>query len=314
MRINFASKTLFDNEKVLPINPPPPIDLDELFELKVFRVSKTSVDPFEEIQIQWDIQINKEGTSFDDYHFSLVSTEINLIDDLEASGTVTFAPNKNTLLRIQGRKRGVGRNLLTLGSGIALTVDELDTIVIPLPARVIDYMAEDKLKEFTSSTASIRLKGEPTSNWSVFSIEYKFPLEIVINNFFNGDLDLKINIFFDVIHEAIGSTLDVTITHSSDVDFHLAEDIFSFGHTASIAKTIEKLLPLILDCKFKDIEKSIINELRQLIGTRSDTHRLLDVRIIVDGNFTRLEIVLSPLPAEQNPRPSFGDTTETIIL
>lgn len=302
MRINVSANTLTDDGLLAPVDPQPPLDINALFDLVSFRASKTTFSPFEEIEIEWSIKPKDPNTEFGDFLFSLVATSAVLVDDLNASSTFTFSPHKNTLLKIQGHHRGRG-GATTLGHGIALSVDESSCLVQEFLRVVLDEAVKTALSNLTSQTAELRLRGTVVSTWNLGSIEYYFPLELVLPNFYNGDVDVNIVIKFDVHHDGRKSDLEVMINHSSDVNFHWAEDIFSFGGSAIIANTADRLVPLILECETGKLELQIIRLFLAFLGRAVDTHRLLDVRVVPLGS-PRLDIIafiLCPLPAEPEP-------------
>ena len=296
MRISVSADTLSGNGLLTPIDPPPPLDIDDLFDLVIFRTSKTTFKPFEEINVEWSIRAKDSNTEFDDFLFSLVATDTVLADDIDASGRFTFAPHKNTLLKIRGRHRTRG-GINTLEHGIALTVDESDCLVREFLRDVLDGAVNTTLTGLTSQTPELRLRGEVVSTWKLGSIEYHFPLELVLNNFFNGDLDVDIDLTFDVHHDGSESELEVTIDHSSDVNFHWLEDALSLGSTAIIAATADRMVPLILECELRQQEIQIIRVFMAFLQRDLDTHRLLDVRVIPRGNsrLATLDFILCPL-------------------
>ena len=317
MRISVSANSLSDNGLLTPIDPPPPLDIDDLFELELFRTSKTTFFPFEEIDVQWSIRAKTANTEFDDYLFTLVATDNILVNDLPASGMATFSPHKNTLLKIQGRHRTRG-GVNTLGQGIALSVDESSCLVREFPRVVFDDIVNTALTGLTSQTAEIRLQGEVRSTWKLGSIEYYFPLELVLNNFFNGDLDVKIELTFAVHHNGSQSELEVNIDHASDVNFHGLEDVLSLGSSAIIAATANRMVPLILECEMRQQEIQVVRSFMAFLRRDLDTHRLLAVRVAPLGNsrLANIAFVLCPLPVEPEPivpdAPRGGELTPPI--
>ena len=290
-----------------PIDPPPLLDINNFFILNIFRASKTTFSPFEELEIEWSISPINLSIDFADYEFTLNANDTILAESLDAFGVIPFSPHKNTLLRIRGRKRA-GGSFTTLGDTISLTVDESKCMRLEVPSSVIDAEVKNAFSDIANSSAVIRLrKGvvnsnpfqigelEVVSNWSLGSIEYYFPLEIVINNYFNGNLDVTLTITCQVNHSDTDSEFDVTINHTSDVDFDSSEDILSLGSSAIIAETADRLLPLLLDCKLKSIELQIIRMVMTYLSPFLDDHRLLAVRIIPLGNLSYIAFVLCPI-------------------
>lgn len=286
-----------------PIDPPPPPNIDDFFQLDLLSASKTSFAPFEEIEIEWAISSKDPDTRFSDFAFSLVDTYGVLVDDLEPTGSTTFTPHRNTLVRVRGRRLG-GTAPTTLGQGLALSVDEDNCVRVEIPHQLIDDPIFQHLEQLTSDTAEIRLRSkpeEPVATYTPGLISYDFPLEIIINNFFNADLDVTLEIRFTVDIDASGSELDVTVSHASDVDFSTFEDIASLGATSKIAEAIEKVLPLIFECQTREMERVIIHSLLSHPGVRralNEGKRLLAVRVVPLGNFDHLVVILCAPPPE----------------
>lgn len=290
-----------------PIDPPPLLDINNFFILNIFRASKTTFIPFEELEIEWSISPINLNVDFADYEFTLNAHDATLAESIDASGVIQFSPHKNTLLRIRGRKRA-GGSFTTLGDTITLTVDESKCKKQEIAGSIIDFFVKDAFSDINNSTASIRLrKGvlktvprtigelEIVSNWNLGYIEYYFPLEVVMNNFFNADLDVTLTLTCQVNHSDKDSELDVTIDHTSNVNFDASEDILSSGASVIVAKTANKLVPLLLDCELKSIELLFIREIMGLISDELSIHRLLDVRIVPLGNLSHIVIVLCPI-------------------
>ncbi len=70
MKIRLGARRA-DNDDIFDPVDPPVIDIDDLFDLESLTVSKTPVQPFEEVGIAWAIRGKDPDHSFSDYVFSL---------------------------------------------------------------------------------------------------------------------------------------------------------------------------------------------------------------------------------------------------
>ena len=97
----------------------------------------------------------------------------------------------------------------------------------------------------------------------------------------------------------------MSIEHASNVDFDTVENILSLGNASTAAKTANRLLPLVLDCRVSVLEREIVRLLLSFIQPWLGTHRLLYVRPVpLPDGFSYLAVALCPLPeapAEDDP-------------
>lgn len=325
MRINVTGRGPTDGEIVTPIDPPPPLDINEFFELRSLGASATDVVPFANVDVAWSIAA-REGVAFQDFVFDLVTYGEDPVTDIGPNGQVRLAPYRSTLVRVVGRRRGSG-DRSTLGEGLVIAVDESQCETVEISSAYVNAQVIDRLTRLTSDTAELRLRRrtvprrppatgfhevelevEPT--WELGVVRYFFPLEVVINNFFNADLDVTIWIRFSVHHQGDDTDVEVRIEHSSEVDFDTVENILSLGHAGTAAKTANRLIPLVLACEARVLERDILREVLGFLGPRLDTHRLLAIRVVPLENFSYLAIVLCPLPDEPDwPGPVVVDPT-----
>lgn len=299
MRISVTHGTHGDGGVLAPIDPPPVSEIDDLFELVRFDASPRTFTPFHDVVVSWEIVPRTDDVGFEDYVFSLVTTEGTAVEELEsATGSAVLHPTRNTLVRIRGRRRLQGRGVTTLGQGLALTADTSDCITREIPSFLLDALFAQRVADLTSSTASLRTRGneEVVADWGERRIRYRLPLELVLNNFFNGDVDITLELTFRVHHDDDESELEVTIDHDSDANFHFLEDIASVGTSAIVAKTLRKMLPLLLDCITSKVEEIVVRQMVTFIRPLLSTHRLLMVDIVPAGNLSYLSLVLCPLP------------------
>ena len=170
----------------------------------------------------------------------------DLVNPIAPSGSHRFNPQKNTLVRVRGRKLG-GAKPTTLGSGLALSADESGCTTVEILQAVFDGILFDRFNRITAENAELRLRRvpdpdtppgqlptgtielQPESEWTRESADYYFPFEIVINNFPNANLDLHLSIFFNVRHESGDSEFEVRVTHMSNTDFSAFEDAITLA-------------------------------------------------------------------------------------
>lgn len=169
---------------------------------------------------------------------------------------------------------------------------------------------------------TIELK--PESDWTVERIRYKFPLEIILENFFNADLDVYMEIRFMIQHEETGTTLDVDVTFDVDANFETGEHVLSFltpfsgAATLAISKTLNNVLPMVLDCRKTNIEANIGNH---LIDDRVTTAlnglsdgRIYDVRIVPGSGFNNNIFVIVCAISEESEEDNSGPVVEPVVV
>ena len=292
-----------------PITTPPnPISMDDFFVLELFTSSKISVSPFEEIEINWSIKTVDENLNFDDFIFVL---EVNsngeaILDNLEGAGSHKYLVHSNVRFSIKVFHRTQGLKGY-LAKSLTISVDSSNAIVKEIPQILIDPIVDNRVSQLLSEQPVLRKRDRDNlieSTWSTRSIVFDLPLDIVLNNFHNGDLDIEIETKFSVDFNGSDPILDVALSIKSlDADFSLFEDITSFGNSATIAAVVEELLPFILNNNLKNIERSIIELIGDLIFSQSDLdgHLLHSVRVIPDDSASRVEFYFFPTP-ERNGR------------
>jgi hypothetical protein len=188
----------------------------------------------------------------------------------------------------------------------------LDAVLFSRFNRITTQNAELRLRRVVDPdtppgqppTGTIEL--QPESEWTRESANYYFPLEILISTFPDASLDLHLSVFFNVRHETGDSELEVRVTHESDADFTAFEDVITLGNAAAVARTLDKVLPLVFECERGHIEAAILQSILGLGGVRDalQSNRLLAARLIVDDDprTNRLALVFCPLPG----RPGIG--------
>lgn len=300
MRISIDHGRRLDGGLVIGgIDPPPPVDVNELFRLTQFEAAKTTIAPFENVAVSWSIE-PVDGTDPDDYAFDLVSPNgvVHALD-IPLQGAYSHEGHKTMLLMIAVRRRGRER-LGLLDPTLQVQVDESDCLVRTIPAFLVDALVDAEVDALTGATPELRLRSGRSveSTWNFFRIGYDLPLEVVIDGFFNADLDVDLEFRFQVTHNGERTDLDVTVGHDTDVDFSTLEDILSLGSGPVIAATAERILPLVLACEARQIEAQVARHLLDFIEPDLDDHRLLAVRVYPDDHAggPRLELILCPFP------------------
>ena len=134
------------------------------------------------------------------------------------------------------------------------------------------------------------------STWSPGVIEYYLPLRLIIPKFFDADWDVHAELRFTMEHSEEDSELNVDIDHRSDVRFDVVEHVLTLGSATVVQKTADKLLPLVLDCELRSVERAIARQLIGFYQTRLTTHRLYSVRVVGEqpGLTPNLEFTFCP--------------------
>ncbi len=304
MRINISNSLSNDLRRggviVGPSDPPPPVDINDRLSLDQFSVSDTRPKPFEEFDVTWAISA-RNNANLADYEFRLKTHYDPMGDSIAPQGTQTFAIHTQTLLSLQAKRIGSGA-WRTVGQAIAMQIDDSTCEHREFPGSLFDATIEQQVEAALADVAALRLTGSGIDvDWFTSHIAIKIPLEIVLNNFFNGNLSITLKIYFGVDYDSNQEcNLDVTVFSSEDANFHWLEDIASLGHTATIAKTIEKLMPTIMAPIIARTERGILAGLCAYLdlGNYFDDHRLLSVRIVPNGNLNYLDFVFCEKIAE----------------
>lgn len=274
-------------------------DIAEFFQLDSLTLSKSTVVPFEEVTVSWAISAKRSDIQPTDFGFTLYGPDENVLDHLGLSGSTIVRPRASSFLYLRGHKTGSASS--PLGSPQILTVDQSSCQTVEIPKDFFDAAVNARLPQLSRSGSQIRLRNNDpvVSSWTAYSVRYVLPLKIVINNFFDADLDVVLTIAFRLSHTEASSDLDVSITDKTDVDFSTIEDILSLGSSSLIAKLIEKIVPLILACPIQLMEAAVLREILSYPAVRqalNEGKRLLDVRPVAMAGFEHLAITLCGLP------------------
>lgn len=317
MKINITPGKLNQGELLIddrnPIPPFPGIDINDLFDLEIFELSKNNVKPFQLVTLKWSIVAKKQNINIADYRFRLkVISPKEIIDsDLEPSGESTHHPISGLLYQITGERRGIG-NGKTLGKFIQLIVDKSNCFTELLPKNIflglvrveydklINEIKELKRGQKIISTDPV-VYGDKEVTLDFDAIPNKmhlfFPFMLDIPFFFNADFDVKIQLKIRVTHEDLETSLSVDANISSDVSFSVGEHILSGGNAFSVQKTADKLMPIILECKRPNIEKGVLRSLLSYIDnlTNLTKNRLLKIHLNTEN---QISFVFCPIENE----------------
>jgi hypothetical protein len=304
-----AAGQIFSPLDPVPGDPPPAHDtINDFFQLANLRPSRTNYQPFDGVDVDWTItQVG--SIAFSNYRFGLFASppERPLHSDLAEtiptggiqvagsfSGAVSSTLYREGTMWIMGTPRG-GNAWQTLGSPVTISPDTSSCTVLSIPRPYIDTAVTDQVSDLTSSTASVVLRGEVTVSWITSYISYAIPLRLVLENFFNANLDVVLRVGFDVIHRQTVSDVDVSIGYDFDVVFTKWENIGSFGVASKVEGAIEGILPLILECVKTSGEMQLMVAILNLIESAGPNKRLLQIRIVDDPQNSRVEIVTCPI-------------------
>lgn len=319
MRIRIGNLTADTGNVALPGDPPRPDDLDELFDVAIFRVDPNPAPPFSEIAVEWAIRPSDQAVRIEDFEFRILGAGTTIhFPDIDQAGRETFQLLRATTLRLFGRRRS-GGGWSTLGDPLSVGIDETGCRLKVIERLLVDLFVFDTVETETSESSRIRFRHvtrpvssaspqqqfetvvlEPSSSWRSDGIGYTFPLEIVINNFFNANLDLDVTLRFSVSHEDGDTELSVDADYTFDIDFPNLEDVISLGHSATAAATARKMLPLILNCRKRDIEAAVIRGVLRIaaLGAGPDPERLFDIQIDANSPERILMRFCPPVPAQ----------------
>ena len=324
MKINITAGKLNQGGLVIgDRNPFPTVDINDLFDLEIFELSKNNVRPFQLVTLKWSIVAKKANIDIADYRFRLkvLSPEEIINSDLEPSGEATHRPISRLMYQITGERRGAG-NGRTLGGFIRLIVDRSNCFTRLLSEDAflgfvrLEYDA--LIREVKELKRGQKLIGtdpveyadkEVTLDFDAIPniMRLDFPFMLDIPSFFNADFDVSIQLKVRVDHEDLETSLIVDADISSDVSFSTSEHILSVGHAFTVQKTADKLMPMIMDCRKPKIEKGVITSLLSYISIITDLskNRLLEIHLHTANQisfvFCPIENdLLEPLVFEEN--------------
>lgn len=156
MRIRVNSSSTGGGEVLVPGDPVPPVDLEDLFVVDTFETDETEAPPFTTVKVNWKIEPKDVETRFEDFEFRLIAPPQFVVSEITADGAHAFTLLRTTSLRLQGRRNG--SPWMLLGPSITVSVDESNCRLIHLHGNGIDAEVFAELEKVTSDTAELRLR------------------------------------------------------------------------------------------------------------------------------------------------------------
>ncbi|ODR82472.1 hypothetical protein BG842_24960 [Haladaptatus sp. W1] len=97
--------------------------------------------------------------------------------------------------------------------------------------RTVDAIVYTELKKFISDIAELRLRGksEPSSDWNADRIRYYFPLELVTPEFPNADMDVWMDVEFQLVHDKDGVDIELVLDFETNVIYSMNEIMITVG-------------------------------------------------------------------------------------
>lgn len=275
--------------------PLPEFDINSILKIERFTVSNSRPFPFENFEVDWLVTAAKNDINIADYQFRIKSHYDILADNIGNQGQISISIYNQTLLRVQASFIG-SYKWYTLGNPITMPIDVSNCEEKDFPGVLLDDSLSDTTIAELENIPALRLRSgkEVEATWHNQYIEYKIPLEIVLNNFFNGDLDITWKVYFRIDYDSNSDcNLEVFISSNEDANFHWLEDLTTLGHTATIAATIERLMPTIMQPIISRAELAIANGLLTYLGLNNyfDTHKMMSVSIMPNLPFNHLKFM-----------------------
>ena len=292
-----------DGGVFVPGDPlPPTISTSDLFEVELFEAADNPGLPMRENTLSWRVVAKDASTNMDDYEFRMTVFGHFTLWPVEPEGTTSFRQNRDTLALLWVRKGG--GSWVSFDTAVTLPLDKSACVDVEILGLLLQGTVFEQINRILNAEDTLRYRRvvvpkdpnqpnnglkktvqlEPSVDWSVQRVKFTLPLEIVLDNFFNGDLDVTMEVRFDVDVTGPESAVDVQVSFTADTNFSGGEDVLSLGHTATIAAVLDRMIPPLLKCKSPRIEAEI---LRGLLN--------LEVRSVVDdmpgGDIFKVSIV-----------------------
>jgi hypothetical protein len=302
MRINISNKInsfkVGDPRVFDPVGPRPP-GINSLLDVQQFEASRTLVAPFEDFTLNWVIVAKQPDVVVENYDIRLSFDPYGnstLSQTFEATDTVQTSIWQDRRLTLQAKLK-TENNWRSLNPPVQMQIDQSECLALELPVSLLLQQMATELDDAISSILVLRRKGDLTYSNRIDHLEIKAPLEIVLNNFFNGDFDITFRLSMRAdIASNNDCNLSVELDSSQNANFHWLEDILSGGVSATIAKTVERLVPYILAPILTQAERAILEGFCVFIdiGNLLDTHTLFDVNLQTPGKITFVLCDTSP--------------------
>jgi len=270
-----------DGGVFVPVDPVPPSNtITELFVIRRFEALNNPGHPMQQNAVNWSITVRDADTSIEEYQFRLVVFGHLILNSVQPQGSAPFQQTRDTLASLWVR-HGQG-TWASFDQKLRISLDrsqctEITVLGLLFQGVVLEQVRrrieEEDILRYRKITRPVDpsqpngphevIQLEPEVDWSIHRVRFTLPLEIVLPNFFDGDLDVIMEVRFNVDVEGDESVVDVQVSFKSDANFAVGEDILSLGHTATIAATLDRIIPSLLKCQTPRIEAEI---LRQLIN------------------------------------------------
>ncbi|ODR81719.1 hypothetical protein BG842_17730 [Haladaptatus sp. W1] len=308
MNIRVNNNTRTGGQIVAPDDPVPPVDLEEYFSVVTFETTKTEAPPFSEVKVSWAIESKDDKTQFEDFEFRLNGPPLFTLDEIPADGEHSFTIHYTTFLQLQGRQSG--SPWMPLGPRLTVSIDDTECQVVGWDNRTVDAIVYTELKKFISDIAELRLRGksEPSSDWNADRIRYYFPLELVTPEFPNADMDVWMDVEFQLVHDKDGVDIELVLDFETNVIYSMNEIMITGGIAAKVASLVEDIMPMVLECPKRQIQNRFKNDLIDVPAVKNGlkTGEFYDIRIVTQGRGW-IEILICKPPTEP------GDSSEEVV-
>lgn len=277
-----------------------------LFNLEVFEASVNPAPPMMNNNISWRITVIDQTTAIGNYEFRLNAFGHILNEAIDPEGSIDIFQKSATLATISVRRRNTGESWRAFGESLRIGFDETGCETIENWGPFLEDAVIQSFQTRLSGIAALRFKAgsETKVDWTAQRIRFKFPLEVVLNNFFNADFMLEMEIRFKVDPRPNGSVISAEVEFESNVNFHWLEDVGSGGSAPIIAFTLNKFMPTLLDCMKGEVEASILEAiLDDRVGqaiAQLPGGDVFQIRIVPDPNDRNniVNVIVCPTRAE----------------
>ncbi|MEO0983573.1 MAG: hypothetical protein AAFX03_13085 [Pseudomonadota bacterium] len=246
-----------------------PIDrtnINDFFQLDRFEVAPLDPEPFDTVRIEWAISPLSASVDVSDFTFDLLGLGNEARENIPLTGSAIYRPVMSSGVRINGRRSGGARS--PLGDIKLVQLNKSNCLRLEFPTEIFDSVLSDELDALQADFPELRQRGAFESVVGSDFIQYRIPLKLVIDGFFDADLNVEIRARVLLAHFEDRAEMDLVLSQSSDAIFSTAEDIFSFGQTGKVEKLIERIVPLLLRPKLRDIERSALAMLFEIPSVR----------------------------------------------
>ncbi len=200
--------------------------------LRSFTVSPSTIHPFEQATVAWDVDVPASVSSEIAVSFKLDG------DFVPKSGSKVVSPFTSHAFQLEVRSEHTGR---VLGTKL-LQIDASECVDAGLPRRSIEVQAQAVKNLLVAGSLSSR--GDLTVAMKPpGEMVFHVPMTADIPNFFNADVNVDLTIALFIRTPPGGQRLlGARLSHVSvDVIFHLAEHIASLGSATAAQAIIQPM-------------------------------------------------------------------------